>query len=121
MLTSIRAGDDPTGESQRVRYRSDVYSSGTKWWPSGKLCITLYRPRSAQHRRGAHGGWYLGCLPAANRIEDDGPSAALRSCVASTMSHGPTLAAGALGETVLGRQVSVKVSVTSEVSFSVSG
>ena len=116
MLTSIRAGDEPTGELQRVRYRSDVYSSGTKWWPSGTLCITLYRPRSAQHRRGAHGGWSPGCLPAANRIEDDGPSAALWSCVASTMSCGSTLAAAALGERVLGRQVSV----TSEVSFSVS-
>ena len=115
MLTSIRAGDEPTGELQRVRYRSDVYSSGTKWWPSGTLCITLYRPRSAQHRRGVHGGWYLGRLPAANRIEDDGPSAALRSCVASTMSGGSTPAAGGLGEGMLGRQVSVE----SEVSFSV--
>ena len=115
MLTSIRAVDDPTGESQRVRHRSDVYSSGTKWWPSGTLCITLYRPRSAQHRRGAHGGWSPGCLPAVNRIEDDGPSAALRSCVASTMSCGSTLAAGALGESVMGRKVSVK----SEVSFCV--
>ena len=117
MLTSIRDGDDPTGESQRVRHRSDVYSSGTKWWRSGKLCITLYRPRSAQHRRGVHGGWYLGRLPAANRIEDDGPSAALRSCVASTMSRGSTLAAEALGERIMGR----KVSVESEVSFCVYG
>ena len=115
MLTSIRAGDDTTGESQRVRHRSDVYASGTKWWPSGTLCITLYRLRSAQHRRGVHGGWYLGRLPAANRIEDDGPSAALWSCVASTMSCGSTLAAGALGERVMGQQVSVK----SEVSFCV--
>ena len=62
------------------------------------------------------GGIWQGRLPAANRIEDDGPSAALRSCVASTMSGGPTLAAGALGERVLVQQVSVK----SEVSFCVS-
>ena len=86
LLPDLNDGDEPTGELQRVRYRSDVYSFGTKWWPSGTLCITLYRPRSAQHRRGVHGGWYLGRLPAANRIEDDGPSAALRWCVASTMS-----------------------------------
>ena len=64
--------------------------------------------------------WSLGCLPAANRIEDAhdarwslGGSPVV--CGVYYVHHGSTLAAEALGERVLGRQVSVK----SEVSFCV--